>query len=72
MVGEGANVWIWTNSGLNLRLAYTLDPPSGDQLVCASLACSADGRKVAIGTANVGGIDYTHVAAATSADSGAT
>jgi hypothetical protein len=72
MVGAGANVWISTNSGLNLRLAYTLDPPSGDQLVCASLACSADGRKVAVGTAYVGGIDYTHVAVATSADSGAT
>jgi hypothetical protein len=74
MVGEGANVWISTNSGVNLRLAFTLDPPylaPGDQFVCASLACSADGRKVAVGGESLGNY-YNQVAVATSADSGAT
>jgi hypothetical protein len=73
MTGEGAHVWISTNSGMNLRLAFTLDPPylfSGDQLACASLACSADGRKVAVGAESLAGYDYSQVAVATSADSG--
>ena len=73
MVGEGPCVWISTNAGMNLRLAFTLDPPylvPGDRFVCASLACSADGGKVAVG-AEAGEI-YTQVAVATSGDSGAT
>jgi hypothetical protein len=73
MAGEGASVWISTNSGMNLRLALTLDPPylhPGDRFVCAGVACSADGRKVAVGT-EAGDI-YTQVAVATSVDSGAT
>jgi hypothetical protein len=60
---------------VNLRLAFTIDPPylyPGDQVVCASLACSADGRKVAVGTESLYGVDYPEVAVATSADSGAT
>lgn len=75
MAGEGAYVWISTNSGMNLRLAFTLDPPylvPGDQFVCASLACSADGRKVAVGAESLFGGSYPQVAVATSADAGAT
>ncbi len=74
MAGEGANVWISMNSGMNLRLAYALDPPylaAGDQFGCASLACSADGRKVAAGTYSPSA-SYQQVAVATSADFGAT
>ena len=73
MAGEGAHVWISTNSGMNLRLAFTLDPPywyDSDQFGCASLACSADGRKVAVGAQSLGGYVYSQVAVATSADSG--
>jgi hypothetical protein len=75
MAGEGAYVWISTNSGMNLRLAYTLDPPylfPGDQFGCASLACSADGRMVAVGAESLYNMDYNQVAVATSADSGGT
>jgi hypothetical protein len=74
MTGEGAHVWISTNSGMNLRLAFTLNPPylfSGDQLACGSLACSADGRMVAVGAESLVGYDYSQVAVATSADAGA-
>jgi hypothetical protein len=59
---------------MNLRLAFTLDPPywnDSDQFGCASLACSADGRKVAVGAQSLGGYVYSQVAVATSADSGA-
>jgi photosystem II stability/assembly factor-like uncharacterized protein len=75
IAGQGPNVWISTNSGMNLRLACTLDPPyvgPGDRFVCASLACSADGRKVALGARAVSGYSYSQVAVATSADAGAT
>jgi len=73
--GEGSHVWISTNSGMSLRLAFTLDPPyldPGDQFLCSSLACSADGREVAVGTDSIFGGGYPQVAVATSADSGTT
>jgi hypothetical protein len=60
---------------MNLQLAYTLDPPYlalGDRFVCASLACSADGRQVAVAAESPGEGGYPQVTVATSADSGAT
>ena len=73
VAGEGANVWVSTNSGATFWLAYTLAPPyiaAGDQTACASVACSADGARMAAGS--YAGYYYPWAGVATSGDSGAT
>jgi hypothetical protein len=73
LAGEGANVWVSTNSGAAFWLAYTLAPPyiaAGDQTACASVACSADGARMAAGS--YAGYYYPYAGIATSADAGVT
>ncbi|MGO9199216.1 MAG: leucine-rich repeat protein [Limisphaerales bacterium] len=73
LAGEGANVWVSTNSGAAFWLAYTLAPPyiaAGDQTACASVACSADGARMAAGS--YAGYYYPYAGIASSADAGVT
>lgn len=73
VAGEGANVWVSTNSGASSRLAYALAPPyiaTGDSTLCMSLACSADGTRMAAGSA--ARYYYPWAGIASSADGGGT
>lgn len=73
VAGEGANVWVSTNSGAAFGLAFTLGPPgiaAGEGPRCASVACSADGTTMMAGVATGNYSNYAGLA--TSADSGAT